>query len=180
MYDLETPACPSTHYRAPNEWLRKDEPTVQWFSKPSKLGQDFIKHHNLAAKYGQFQVQTDAILLALHAPVVSGVQLQSIAVVQPLENEFASLVTAWREATENVSSLTQILSHAAYQRVIDLGKRGEPVLPLILRDLEKNRGYWATALQTITGENPVSAKHIGNPAKVREDWIAWGRRHGHL
>jgi hypothetical protein len=105
--------------------------------------------------------------------------VQLVATEQSVEEKFAYLVTAWREAIENVSSLTQILSHPAYQSIIDLGKRGEPVVPLILRDLDKNRGYWGTALQCLTGENPVAAKHIGNPTRVREDWLEWGRRRGY-
>jgi hypothetical protein len=99
---------------------------------------------------------------------------------ESIEEEFTALVTAWREATENLSSLTQIVSHPAYQSIIDLGKRGEPVVPLILKDLWKAGGYWAMALNAITGENPVAPKHIGNPTKVREDWIGWGRRNGYL
>ena len=54
------------------------------------------------------------------------------------------------------------------------------MVPLILRDLRKNGGYWALALNAITGKNPVSDKHVGNPSKVREDWIAWGCRNGYL
>jgi hypothetical protein len=99
---------------------------------------------------------------------------------ESIEEEFATLATVWREATENLSSLTQIVSHPSYQTIIELGKRGEPVVPLILRDLQKNGGYWALALNAITGVNPVSVKHIGNPLKVREDWIAWGRRQAYL
>jgi len=100
--------------------------------------------------------------------------------LESIEQEFAALVATWKEATEDLSSSTRIVSHPSYQRIIDLGKSGAPVVPLILRELRDTGGYWATALSAITGQNPVIAKHIGNPAKVREDWIAWGRRHGHL
>lgn len=100
--------------------------------------------------------------------------------VESIEELFNALVMAWREATENLSSLTQIVSHPSYQRIIDLGQRGEPVVPLILRDLRSTGGHWAMALNAITGENPVNAKHIGNSMKVREDWIAWGRHRGYL
>jgi hypothetical protein len=100
--------------------------------------------------------------------------------LESLEEEFATLVTVWREATENISSFTKIVSHPSYQTIIERGKRGEPVVPLILRDLRDTGGFWALALSAITGENPVPSKHIGNPAKVKEDWIAWGRQHGYL
>jgi len=115
-----------------------------------------------------------AKLSSSHTSTPSGKTFRSTA------EEFTALLMVWREAIENVSSLTRILSHPAYQSIIDLGKREEPVVvPLILKDLARNRGYWATALQEITGDNPVAAKHIGNPTKVREDWLEWGRRRGY-
>jgi hypothetical protein len=103
-----------------------------------------------------------------------------LVVGQLLETQFMRLVATWREETENVSSLTQVVSNPAYQRVIELGKCEGIVLSLILKDFARNHGYWSTALRSITGENPVLDKHIGNPAKVREDWLKWGKQHGYL
>ncbi|MGA3136386.1 MAG: hypothetical protein ABSC88_10380 [Terracidiphilus sp.] len=103
-----------------------------------------------------------------------------LVTAQLLETQFTRLVATWREETENVSSLTQVVSNPAYQRVIDLGKHGENVVPLILKDFAKNHGYWGNALRSITGENPVLDKHIGNPTKVREDWLRWGKQRGYI
>jgi hypothetical protein len=100
--------------------------------------------------------------------------------VRPLETRFALLASAWRDQTENLSSLTKIVSHPAYQAIIDLGKRGEPILPLILKDFSEKHGYWATALRSISGENPVDDRHIGDPVKVRADWLKWGKQRGFL
>lgn len=108
------------------------------------------------------------------------VNIIPLATAQLLATQFARLVATWREETENVSSLTQIVSNPAYQRLIDLGRSGEKVVPLILKDFAKNHGYWATALRAITGENPVPDKHIGNPTKVREDWLRWGKQRGYI
>ena len=96
------------------------------------------------------------------------------------EEQFRRLAKTWREETENLSSLTRIVSHPAYQQIIDLGKGRKPVVSLILNEWQDRGGYWATALSSISGENPVAPEHIGNPAKVREDWIAWGRVRGYL
>ncbi|MGA8029351.1 MAG: hypothetical protein WB992_19595 [Bryobacteraceae bacterium] len=98
-----------------------------------------------------------------------------------IEEEFAQLLNDWRESTQNMSSLTQILSHPAYQRIIELGRRfGPRVTPLILVDYKDHGDHWATALQAITGENPVNSKSIGNSSKVRKDWLRWGEQHGYL
>jgi hypothetical protein len=174
MYDLETsPRCAPTHYRGANQWLRRprgNDPILQWLVRPSRLGKDFIEYPKPAAKSGRRS----------HRQIPVAVSVRSDAVGELLETRFARLVAEWREAIENVSSLTQIVSNRSYQSIIDLGKRGEPVVRLILRDLQNAGGYWATALNAITGENPVASKHIGNPAKVREDWITWGQRQGYL
>jgi len=98
-----------------------------------------------------------------------------------VEEEFAQLLNDWRESTENVSSLTQILSYPAYQNIIDLGRRfGPRVIPLILFDYRERDDHWATALHAITGENPVNPKSVGNASKVRKDWLMWGRQRGYL
>jgi hypothetical protein len=43
-------------------------------------------------------------------------------------------------------------NHPAYQRIIEMG---QPVMPLIFRELEREPDHWFWALQSITGENPV-------------------------
>lgn len=98
----------------------------------------------------------------------------------PLGREFVTLVSRWKRATENVSSLTAILSDPSYQRIIELGRRSDTIVPLILQDLRDHDGYWASALHALTGENPVQPKHVGNAAKVRKDWLEWGKRRGHI
>ena len=98
-----------------------------------------------------------------------------------IKRQFLGLVAKWREETENISSLTQIVSHDAYQRIIDLGRDHERlVVGFILNELAENGGYWATALSVITGQNPIGVEHIGNPSKVKRDWLEWGRHHGYL
>jgi hypothetical protein len=100
--------------------------------------------------------------------------------VASFEEQFKNLLIEWRESTENMSSVTRILSHPAYQRIIDLGRQHNGLITMILEDFKHNGGYWSTALQAITGQNAVTPKHIGNPGKVREDWLTWGRQHGYL
>jgi hypothetical protein len=99
---------------------------------------------------------------------------------ESLREEFARLVTSWRDDTENLSSLTAIVSHEAYQRIIDLGIGNATIVRLILQDLRENGGYWSTALIALTGENPIEPANIGRPEKIRQDWVRWGKQSGFL
>ena len=94
---------------------------------------------------------------------------------------FNDLVSLWRDETENLSSFTKIVQNSSYQEIIRLGKGSPPsVVRLILQELKHNGGYWATALQAITGESPVRPEHIGNPKHVAGDWLDWGKQHGYI
>jgi hypothetical protein len=88
---------------------------------------------------------------------------------------FQLLADEWKVGTACLSSTTAIVAHPAYQAIIALGR---PVLPLILRELEREPAHWFEALQAITGEDPVPRKDWGKVAAMRTAWLAWGREHG--
>ena len=67
--------------------------------------------------------------------------------------------------------------HPAYQQIIGMGPKA---LPFILRALEKDIDHWFWALQAITGEDTVPQEDMGDMAKMREIWLAWGRERGLL
>jgi hypothetical protein len=68
--------------------------------------------------------------------------------------------------------------HPAYQKIIGMG---EPAIPLILKDLEKNGpNDWFWALTAITDENPITQDIAGNMAAMTEAWLQWGRNAGYL
>ena len=91
------------------------------------------------------------------------------------------LIETWRDETQNMSSLTLATSHPAYQEIIDMGiSMGKPVIATVLMDFQENGGYWAVGLHAMTGENPVAIGHLGNPKKIREDWLKWGKSHGYI
>jgi hypothetical protein len=68
-----------------------------------------------------------------------------------------------------------MLAHPAYQAIIALGP---PVVPFLLRDLEREPVHWFEALQAITGEYLVPRTDWGNIPAMVAAWLAWGRRHG--
>ena len=87
---------------------------------------------------------------------------------------FNSNVARWKEETKFTSSLTEMLLHPAYQRIIGLGP---DVLPFILRELADNGGHWFWALEAISGESPVRPEDQGRPRKMKEAWLTWGKSH---
>lgn len=94
-----------------------------------------------------------------------------------LERQFQTLADRWYAETAYLSSVTDIVDHAAYQEVI---KMGRPALPHILRDLAERKGHWFNALNAIAGTSPVPAGSRASVKQVREAWLEWGRKEGVL
>lgn len=67
-------------------------------------------------------------------------------------------------------------NHPAYQEIIRLGPE---VIPLLLRDLEENHTHWFTALEAITGTNPVPPSASGKIPEMAEAWLCWARKNGY-
>jgi hypothetical protein len=86
--------------------------------------------------------------------------------------QFQALVSQWNEACGLLSSTSAMVAHPAYQSIIEMG---EPVVPLLLRDLERESTHWFEALKAITGEDPVSAGDWGNIPAMKSAWLAWER-----
>ena len=93
-----------------------------------------------------------------------------------LEAEFNRLAEEWHEETRMLSLVTQKSMHPAYQRIIGMG---QPVVPLILRDLEQKPDHWFWALRAITGANPVKSDMVGRMKLMAQAWIQWGKEHGY-
>lgn len=93
-----------------------------------------------------------------------------------LEAEFKKFAEEWRLETGMLSLVTQKSMHQAYQRIIGMG---QPVIPLILRDLEQKPDHWFWALRAITGNNPVKPEQRGRMKQMAQAWIQWGKEHGY-
>lgn len=88
---------------------------------------------------------------------------------------FQQLAKQWRSETEYISSLSKMVLHLAYQRIIGLGK---PAVPLILLELQKRSDHWLWALHAITGESPAPPDATFREAA--QAWLDWGREKGYL
>lgn len=92
-----------------------------------------------------------------------------------LEAHFRSLVKRWKNDTETDSSIVRMIRHPAYQEIIGMG---EPVVPLLLAELQREPDFWFAALQKITGADPVPKASAGRIDEMAKAWIDWGRDKG--
>lgn len=88
---------------------------------------------------------------------------------------FEDLKAEWKSKSRYMSNSAQMAMLRPYQRIIGFGP---PVLPLILKELERETDHWFWALEAISGENPVSADQAGRVELIAQAWIEWGRQHG--
>jgi hypothetical protein len=88
---------------------------------------------------------------------------------------FESLAAKWRDATQYMSSVTQMISRPEYLQIIGMG---EAVLPYILRELERDSDHWGPALSAITNTDPVREEDWGDLTAIRARWLGWAREHG--
>ncbi len=94
-----------------------------------------------------------------------------------VEAEFRELAKKWRVDRPATSSTTAIVTHPSYQKIISLGR---PVIPLILRELDREVDHWFWALAVITDENPVREESRGRMSEMADAWLAWGRAKGYV
>jgi hypothetical protein len=81
---------------------------------------------------------------------------------------FRRLADQWRRETMASSSMTDIVLHPAYQRIIGLGR---PVLPLIVEELQREPYHWFWALSAISGDDPAAEEESLDGATAK--WLQW-------
>jgi hypothetical protein len=100
--------------------------------------------------------------------------------VQPTpekKRKFERLAQQWRDDMMFSSDTTERILHPAYQRIIGMG--GD-IVPLLLGLVAETHEHWFWALESITGEDPVSPDDAGDVEKISKSWVEWGRMHGFL
>jgi hypothetical protein len=90
---------------------------------------------------------------------------------------FIAHAEKWEKETGHLSSTTKRVMHPSYQSIIGMGPS---VVPILLKDLEKNHRIWFWALVSITGQNPVKPEDAGDVRQMAEAWIDWGKRTGRI
>lgn len=96
-------------------------------------------------------------------------------IVQFDEFRFSQLVKSWHSERGITSSVSDMVTCLSYLRIIGMG---EAALPLILAQLEReddDPDHWFTALEAITGEDPVSGESCGDTVSMAQDWLSWAK-----
>ena len=95
-----------------------------------------------------------------------------------LEAEFQKLARKWKYETGHFSFVSQMITHPAYQSILDMG---EPAIPLILKDLQAQPDHWFPALAAISGESPqIPDEDRGRIRAISKIWIEWGKTKGYI
>lgn len=92
-----------------------------------------------------------------------------------LERLFRTEVERWKKETRHLSSVTKMIAHPSYMRIMGMGP---DALPLILRELRERPDHWLVALNAITGEDPATLNSTFRQAV--DAWLAWGVQQGYL
>ncbi len=95
---------------------------------------------------------------------------------ETLEERFRRLTATWEKAVAIQSSSRVRENHPAYLEIIALGM---PVVPLLLRDMERRETHWFSALHRITGADPVPPEDAGNIPRMVAAWLQWARARGY-
>ena len=96
---------------------------------------------------------------------------------QQLKKKFDTYSAIWRNETMFSSSITEITNNSAYRSIIGLGTE---VIPLIIKDLEINENHWFSALEALTGENPIKKEHRGIVKFMKNDWLDWAYKNNQI
>jgi hypothetical protein len=88
-----------------------------------------------------------------------------------LKADFQRFASLWKSAQNSASAPEDIAGDWPYRAIIALGPE---VVPLILRELEKEPDDWFWALAILTGENPVPEQDRGKTVEMTKAWIKWG------
>ena len=93
-----------------------------------------------------------------------------------LAEKFSTLAEKWEAEVEGMSSTARMSQHPAYQEIIQMGTQ---IVPLLLQELKRNPLYWLSALEEITGENPIRSEQRGRIKQMAEAWLEWGKERGY-
>jgi len=92
-----------------------------------------------------------------------------------LVEEFYRLAQQWENETSFHSSLGEIFTHEAYQRIMAMGR---DALPLILSELRRRPGHWFYALEKIVGQDMAVGSRTF--AAARGAWLEWGYKNNYI
>jgi hypothetical protein len=94
--------------------------------------------------------------------------------------KFQALTLEWQQQHAAMSSITEMASLPAYQKIIGLGEDAVPMILAQLKDEGAEPDQWFWALRALTDADPVPPEDRGNSMKMAQAWIAWGENLGYV
>jgi hypothetical protein len=91
-----------------------------------------------------------------------------------LDRLFNEHAERWRNETGHLSSVTKMIAHPSYLRIIGFGP---DAIPLLLEELKARPDHWLVALNAITGKDPAPEGATFKEAVTA--WIKWGESEGY-
>jgi hypothetical protein len=97
---------------------------------------------------------------------------------ETLARSFHEQAERWKKETRHCSSVSKMLAHPSYLRIIGLTRfsTGSEIERLLLEELRTEPDFWFDALTAITGENPVHPEYDFDESV--NAWLEWGVRKG--
>ncbi len=96
--------------------------------------------------------------------------------VESIEQKFMRLRDEWKTKRGHHSDTVSLVTHAAYQQIIGMGR---DAVPYLLRELALAPDRWYWALRAITCEDPVPTEARGNSKAMAQAWLEWGAAQGY-
>lgn len=90
-----------------------------------------------------------------------------------LSEKFDLYSGIWKTETMFSSNSSEITNNSAYRSIIGLGK---DIIPFIIEDLKQSENHWFSALELLTGENPIKSEHRGIINLMKSDWLNWAEK----
>jgi len=126
-----------------------------------------VRQGRTQCKWGAHRFLPRAGTIAVTMPAVAATHVSDI------QQRFYRLADEWTQAIGSSSSLTAMSRHPKYREIVQLGW---PVVPYLLQDLQRNRGFWFPALDEITGIRPFDLSDAGNSRRMIQAWVQWEKR----
>jgi hypothetical protein len=98
------------------------------------------------------------------------------AIFKTPEEKFHALVAESLRLRAPGSSTDSFFNHA-YGQIVAMGWSA---VPLLLKESQRQRGHWFTALAWITGIEMVTPAMRGNLRQIRAAWTRWGIENGYI
>ncbi len=147
--------------------LNKIEPTTA--SQPGRQNRDMLSTYDTSDTWFGFRWVNPTI-------ESSRWQMRTVLSNGEVCETFIELTEKWLRETQYLSSVSQIIAHPAYLRIIGMGSKA---VPLILKQMKKTPGLWFWAISSITGENPITEEMEGDINAMTDAWLGWGRENGY-